>query len=268
MKVAEKLANNIAADVEAFLHSCSERCAALAAEILEGTEPLGSSKAAAAGELLPSERAGTQLIYRVVSGEVSLRINNRSTFIFEPGDAVGLGAYHEREDVELAAEVDSQVDVFRSSDVLEVLDSDAALRRSWTELCAQQTFIMQCVVAGNIIAEMQHLAPRTVIFKAGKTIFKEGSRAPDFFVLLEGQALASANGRPVGTLREDEVFGAIAAMLQQPRATTVTAISECKCLRYLKDEFPQLISDCPGIAMRMVDSMSQAVAASEQRIVR
>ncbi|MCB0345889.1 MAG: cyclic nucleotide-binding domain-containing protein [Bdellovibrionales bacterium] len=268
MKLSDKLARNIDNKQAKFLSSSAERCSALGSEILEKLSPLQQSRQIAKEEGLPHERAGTPLFYRVVSGLISLRANNRITFLFEPGDAVGMGNYHERDEIELVAEEDSEVEVFRVGDALDAMDADASLRRIWTEYCAHQIFILQCVIADNIVSERMRLKPRTVTFKAGKQIIKEDSRTSDVYVLLEGRAVATKAGRPVGTIREDEIFGAIAAILDEPRTASVTAINECTCLRYSRDEFFQLINDCPGIVLRMVDGMAKAIASATQKLVR
>lgn len=268
MKLSEKLARNVSDKQAKVLSSSSERCSALCSELLEGANPLQSGRAVKKNDGLPSERAGTLMLYRIVSGLVSLRANNRITFLFEPGDAAGLGIFHERDEVELVAEEDSEVDVFRVVDVLESMNDDTSLRRTWTELCAHQNFILQSVIATNFVSEMQRLEPRTVVFKPGKQIIREDSKTSDVFVLLEGRAVATRAGKPVGTIREDEIFGAIAAILGEPRTASVTAINECVCLKYSRDEFFQLINDCPGIVIRMVDGMAKAVASATQKLVR
>ena len=268
MKVAEKLARNVDDKLAIVLRSSAERCAALTSEILETATPFQANRQVVKDEGLPNDRAGTLLLYRVVSGSISLRSSNRITFVFEPGDAAGLGIYHDREDVELVAEQDSEVDAFRVSDVLEAMDSDTSLRRKWTEFCAHQNFILQRIITCNIVTERERLLPRTITFKAGKQIIKEGSKTSDVFVLLEGRAVATRAGKPVGTIREDEIFGAIAAVLDQPRTASVVALNECTCLLYTREEFFQLINDCPGIVTKMIDGMARAIASATQKMVR
>jgi diguanylate cyclase (GGDEF)-like protein len=60
-------------------------------------------------------------------------------------------------------------------------------------------------------------------FRAGTVLCREGGRAREFFVILEGEACATKGGETVRTLGPGEFFGELALFEHLPRALTLTA---------------------------------------------
>jgi MFS family permease len=60
------------------------------------------------------------------------------------------------------------------------------------------------------------------------TIIRQGDAGTEFFVLLDGTAAVIVDGAPVGHLTAPASFGEIALLHDEPRAATVTAVTECR----------------------------------------
>jgi MFS family permease len=60
------------------------------------------------------------------------------------------------------------------------------------------------------------------------TITRQGDNGTEFFILLDGQVAVSVDGEPVGLLAAPASFGEIALLHDEPRAATVTAVTECR----------------------------------------
>jgi MFS family permease len=74
-------------------------------------------------------------------------------------------------------------------------------------------------------ASLEHLAARLVPLRmdSGTTIVREGDRGDRFYILVEGEADVSENGRVISELKPGGYFGEIALLRDIPRTATVTA---------------------------------------------
>src|SRR2546425_7780702 len=60
---------------------------------------------------------------------------------------------------------------------------------------------------------------------AGSTLIAEGSAGHEFFVIVDGSAHVSRNGRKIATLGPGDYFGEPALLDRAPRNATITATS-------------------------------------------
>src|SRR5512132_4174607 len=68
-------------------------------------------------------------------------------------------------------------------------------------------------------------------FRPGAAIVREGEMSGvDFFVILEGQAAVTVEGRQVGRLGPGDHFGELALIGERVRLSTVTASTPMRCL--------------------------------------
>jgi len=80
-------------------------------------------------------------------------------------------------------------------------------------------------------------AAEDVAFAAGAAIVREGDTADALYVLAEGSVQVSARGeagaveRPIRVMRAPAYFGEIGVLERIPRTASVTAGTECRCLR-------------------------------------
>jgi CRP-like cAMP-binding protein len=68
-----------------------------------------------------------------------------------------------------------------------------------------------------------HTGPRTRRVAAGTTIVNEGEDGDEFFVILDGTARVSRQGRKIATLGPGSGFGELALFDNAPRNATVVA---------------------------------------------
>src|SRR5436190_21389616 len=68
-------------------------------------------------------------------------------------------------------------------------------------------------------------------FRPGTAIVREGEMSGvDFFVILEGEALVTVDGRQVAKLGPSDHFGELALIGERVRLSTVTAGTQMRCL--------------------------------------
>lgn len=91
-------------------------------------------------------------------------------------------------------------------------------------------------------------------FRAGKVLIREGDPGREFFVLLEGDAEVSRDGRTLATRRAGEFFGEMALVSSRPRNATVTTTSPARALVITEREFRRLLRRSPAIALKVMSA--------------
>jgi len=84
-------------------------------------------------------------------------------------------------------------------------------------------------------------ALKTEEFKDGETIVKENEEGNKFYLLEDGEAVASKAGAPVMDYKAGMYFGELALLKNQPRAATVTSKGTCKVLSLDRGSFKRLL---------------------------
>jgi CRP/FNR family cyclic AMP-dependent transcriptional regulator len=94
----------------------------------------------------------------------------------------------------------------------------------------------------------------------GKILIREGERGREFFVLLEGNADVTKDGRHVNTLGPGDFFGEIALVSHSPRTATVTASSPVHTLVITERSFRRLLDDQPEIQRKVLLALAERLA--------
>jgi CRP/FNR family transcriptional regulator, cyclic AMP receptor protein len=97
----------------------------------------------------------------------------------------------------------------------------------------------------------------------GKAIAKQGQRGREFFVIVEGSADVSIDGKKVGTLGPGDFFGEMALLTDEPRVATVTPMSPLRVLVIVDRAFARLLRDDPGIQTKILAAVAARAAANE-----
>jgi MFS family permease len=85
-------------------------------------------------------------------------------------------------------------------------------------------------------------AARTQHFAAGSQIIGQGDAGDSFYVLADGAAAASVDGKTVRHMRAGDSFGEIALLRDVPRTATVTAESDGEAYRIDRNVFVCAVS--------------------------
>ena len=123
------------------------------------------------------------------------------------------------------------------------------------------------------LAEVARRAERLDI-GAGEVILREGRLGRELFVILEGTATVTRNGRVVNVLGPGDHFGELAAIEAAPRSATVTATTDLQVLIIGPREF-EAMTEVPGFRhallsglvrrLREADDTLAAYAEKEER---
>jgi CRP/FNR family transcriptional regulator, cyclic AMP receptor protein len=109
------------------------------------------------------------------------------------------------------------------------------------------------------LQEVAQLADE-IDLREGKEMTRQGSRGREFFVLLEGTANVTKNGRRINTLGTGDFFGEIALVSDTPRTATVTATSPVRALVVTDRSFRRLLEDSPSIQSKVLTALAERLA--------
>ena len=109
------------------------------------------------------------------------------------------------------------------------------------------------------LAQIAGLADE-IDLRDGKVLIREGERGREFFVLLEGSAEVTKDGRRINTLGPGDFFGEIALVSQSPRTATVTATSPVHTLVITDRSFRRLLDESPKIQIKVMEALAERLA--------
>ena len=95
---------------------------------------------------------------------------------------------------------------------------------------------------------------------AGRTLIAEGDSGREFFVLIEGSADVTQEGRSIRELGAGDFFGEIALISKAPRSATITTTSPVRALVITDRAFRHLLEQSPEIAVTVLTALAERLA--------
>jgi CRP-like cAMP-binding protein len=96
----------------------------------------------------------------------------------------------------------------------------------------------------------------------GATIFAENEKASrillqrdKMYLLLQGEVVLMAKGKPVGAVKLGDIFGEMAAITESPRSATAVAKTDCKLLAMDEKGFKGALKQKPEFAVMLMGMM-------------
>jgi CRP-like cAMP-binding protein len=99
-------------------------------------------------------------------------------------------------------------------------------------------------------------------FEAGWTIAAEGGEAIGFFVIEEGEAEVSVDGKLVQKLGPGDYFGEIALLGRGSRTASVRALTAMRCLTIDSWDFRPLVRSNPDLSWALLEALATRLASS------
>ena len=112
-------------------------------------------------------------------------------------------------------------------------------------------------------AIVEHLASelQSATYESGDVIIREGESGERFYIIAEGQARASKDGKQLREMGTGESFGEIALTRRIPRTATVTAISRVEARTLGREEFLAAVTGNPESVERAEEVVSTRLQA-------
>jgi CRP/FNR family cyclic AMP-dependent transcriptional regulator len=101
------------------------------------------------------------------------------------------------------------------------------------------------------------------LFSAGTTIFKEGSKGNELYVLISGELEVQKKGKTIAIISEPGIFiGELAAILKLPRTADLIAKKDSEVIVIHSDNFKKVISNSPDIATKLIILLAKRLKAT------
>jgi CRP-like cAMP-binding protein len=100
-------------------------------------------------------------------------------------------------------------------------------------------------------------------FPEGKVLCAEGRSGDNFFVILEGLALAHRRNKKIRTLKPGDYFGEVALLDNAPRTASVTTIGPLRAFMLSRSDFKAALYE-EDIAVKLLVTMAKRLRAAEE----
>jgi CRP/FNR family cyclic AMP-dependent transcriptional regulator len=96
----------------------------------------------------------------------------------------------------------------------------------------------------------------------GTVLVRQGDVGLQLFIIVDGTATATRDGKPIASLGSGDFVGELAVLERGRRNATVTADSQMTVLVLTAAGLSQLLDDVPGLAKSLLYAVAARVAAS------
>lgn len=96
----------------------------------------------------------------------------------------------------------------------------------------------------------------------GEEIFAEGESGDALYLVLEGKVRVHHSDRVIAELGERECFGEMAILDAAPRSATVTAVDNTNLLKISREDFQEIMSEKPEIALGIIKVLSRRLRSA------
>ena len=94
---------------------------------------------------------------------------------------------------------------------------------------------------------------------------REGSLGETVFVVMEGRAKVTRNGRRVGEVLPGDFFGELSAIDGGPRTASITAVTPVRVVRLFRRTLRKLLQDEPQLTVKILDGIVRRIRQVERR---
>lgn len=99
----------------------------------------------------------------------------------------------------------------------------------------------------------------------GKVLVEEGTIGREFFLIVEGKATVTRNGRKVATLGPGAHFGELALLDRRPRSASVTSETAMTVLVLSQRHFNGVLEAVPTIGRKLLAAMAARLRESDAK---
>jgi CRP-like cAMP-binding protein len=100
-------------------------------------------------------------------------------------------------------------------------------------------------------------------FESGASIISAGEPGHGFYLIVQGRAEVSRDGRTIRMLGPGDYFGELALVREAPRSATVIAKEPTTCLALTRWDFKGILDANPQIAIRLLETVAARIHDDE-----
>jgi len=213
----------------------------------------------------PIDLKGNSL-YLIKEGDIYETFDGQIIVFYEKGDLVNADALTRPKITTYDHHFAVTVDEYDGQQFIDQMTSDKTKLLLWNQYISgllQSFQILMCYFSRQ---DTEYL-PETRHYKNGDIIIKEDSEGDEVFTLLHGTAKVISNNEEVGEIKEDEIFGAIAALTQTKRTATILATSDCDTLVTNSENFRSILDTRPDIVQKLIQDMARTIVSGNEKII-
>lgn len=243
------------ADIPDYLTKLNERCKKCSVEIIGFLDSVGIKQDITGKQNILDDNTGFIFIN---SGFFKFSSGNKLVRLYSENDALWIENRSAFEDCHLTSEFGSVITIVERKEVLKALTKNSDVREAWLAWQELDTQIMRLLCSLYIEDKpVPDIEIKNV--SSGEIIINEGAVPEKIFIMVDGKATVTRNGKTIGTIGSDEVFGEISFFTNQPRTSTVTATKDCLIQAMSYDDFLKTIPNRPKLIMTLSKSLSNRI---------
>ncbi len=197
-------------------------------------------------------------LWVIAAGSLAVNYDGKEIFSLEAGAVLGPW-FNPSEDLSLIAEGDGcRLEGYENVDVSRLFMQDSTALYAWSAIASAAGAHYFSLFA-NLKARSVPPAPQYRSFKTGEFIIKEGEYSHEVMCLVDGDADVIAHGAKVGTVKPEEIFGALAALTGARRMASVVASKPTVCMVFERDDFEDLLRSHSSVMSKLVEDMARAM---------
>lgn len=200
----------------------------------------------------------TAVVINIVSGCFKWFDGKRLVRLYSDGDWLFANAHGAGGCCKIVSDFGCQVRIIQHQNFLHSLSKNPALLDKWQHYQELQMRILLGLI-GTLAAEDTTPNFRVKSLRPHEVILSEGANTNEVYVMLEGRAAVKVGERQVGNIEQDEVFGEISFLTEQPRSASVVAITACLVQIIEREQFALLIKSKPELLRRTAVTLAQRI---------
>ncbi len=102
-------------------------------------------------------------------------------------------------------------------------------------------------------------------FVSGDPIFAEGEQGDALYLVVEGQVRVHKDDKQLAVLSVRDVVGEMAVLDGESRSASVTVLSDATLLKIGRDDFRDILTEHPEIAMGVIKVLSHRLRATNKK---
>ncbi|MGQ9573290.1 MAG: Crp/Fnr family transcriptional regulator [Dehalococcoidia bacterium] len=100
----------------------------------------------------------------------------------------------------------------------------------------------------------------------GAVLAKQGAQGLEAIIIVEGKARVEADGKPIAQLGPGDIVGEMSVIDGKPRSATVIAETPMNLLVLHSRDFLSLIETVPGLARKLLVTLSERVRQADKAL--
>jgi CRP/FNR family cyclic AMP-dependent transcriptional regulator len=110
-------------------------------------------------------------------------------------------------------------------------------------------------------------AAKLLTVYSGTQLITEGEEGSTMYVVLDGTARVSRNGRKLNSIGPGDTVGELALLSKGPRTATVVATSDMDVAAISSRQLAAVLKDAPTFARKLLESLADLVRELDKKVV-